>query len=102
MKKFNMIDESFICEKCNKQVNKLKYTARDHCPFCLYSKHLDIMPGDRNNPCKGMLKPIGIEKYKNTYKIIYVCEKCKKQHKNIIAKDDDFNKIIELSSNTHF
>ena len=70
MKKFNMIDEEFICENCNKHVQKLEYSARDHCPYCLYSKHVDINPGDRNNKCHGMLIPIDIEKYKNTYKII--------------------------------
>ena len=99
MKKFNMIDEKFICENCNHLVEKLNYTARDHCPYCLYSKHLDINPGDRKNPCKGLLKPIGIEKYKNTYKIIYKCLNCNKLHKNIMAIDDNFEKIIELSSN---
>ncbi len=97
MKTFNMIDESFVCEKCGKKVKKLGYTARDHCPYCLYSKHVDINPGDRNNSCKGMLKPIGIEKFKDSFKIIYLCEKCHKTHKNIMAKDDDMNKIIELS-----
>lgn len=102
MKRFNMIDEEFICENCHKKVNKLNYTARDHCPFCLYSKHLDIMPGDRQNKCKGMLKPIGIEKFKNTYKIIYKCEKCGEKHKNIIANDDVFDQIIKLSKYTHF
>ena len=98
MKKFNMIDESFICENCNKEVDKLKYSARDHCPFCLYSKHVDINPGDRANECKGLLKPIGIEKFKNTYKIIYKCEKCNQLHKNIIATDDNFDVIIDLST----
>ena len=97
MKNFTMIDENFICENCGKQVKKLNYSARDHCPYCLYSKHVDIMPGDRENKCRGLLKPIGIEKYRNSYKIIYECEKCKKKHKNIIAKDDAFEKIIELS-----
>lgn len=97
MKKFNMIDESFICEKCNKEVKKLEYSARDHCPFCLYSKHVDINPGDRANECKGLLKPIEIEKFKTTYKIIYKCEKCNQSHKNIIATDDNFDLIVELS-----
>ena len=97
MKRFNMIDEEFECENCKKKVTALKYTARDHCPYCLYSKHLDINPGDRQNTCKGLLKPIDIEKYKNTYKIIYKCQKCNQIHKNIIAQDDDFNQIIELS-----
>lgn len=92
-----MIDEEFICENCNKNVNKLNYSARDHCPFCLYSKHVDINPGDRLNNCKGLLVPFDIEKFKNTYKIIYKCNTCGKIHKNIIANDDDINKIIELS-----
>ena len=52
-KKFTMIDESFICENCHKKVNPLGYTARDHCPYCLYSKHVDINPGDRKESCHG-------------------------------------------------
>ena len=96
MKRFNMIDEKFICEHCGKAVEKLNYTARDHCPYCLYSKHVDILPGDRKNECKGLLKPIDIEKFKDTYKIIYKCEKCKEIHKNIIANDDDFEQIINI------
>ena len=97
MKKFNMIDEKFICEKCNKEIDIAGYTARDHCNHCLYSKHVDINPGDRLNSCKGLLKPIGIEKFKDTYKIIYKCEKCNQTHKNIMAIDDNFDLIIELS-----
>ena len=93
-----MIDEEFICENCGKKVNKLNYSARDHCPFCLYSKHVDINPGDRKNNCKGLLKPIGIEKFRDTYKILYKCEKCGQLHKNIMAKDDNMNKIIEISN----
>lgn len=98
MKNFTMRDEEFICENCGQLVSPLGYTARDHCPHCLYSKHVDIMPGDRSNECKGLLKPIGIEKFKDTYKILYKCNKCHKPHKNIMAKDDDMNLIIELSS----
>ncbi len=97
MKSFNEIDESFVCEKCGFKVEKLGYSCRDHCPNCLYSKHVDINPGDRKNSCRGLLKPIGIEKYKDTYKILYECEKCKKNHKNVVAKDDNINEIINLS-----
>ena len=97
MKKFTMRDESFICENCGKKVDTLNYTARDHCPFCLYSKHIDINPGDRLNNCLGLLKPIGVEKFKNTYKIIYKCNKCNNKHKNIIANDDNMDEIIKLS-----
>ena len=98
MKQFNMMDENFICENCGKEVPKANYTARDHCPYCLYSKHVDINPGDRANPCKGLLKPIGIEKFKDTYKILYRCTKCNQEHKNIMANDDDMNEIIKISN----
>lgn len=81
-------------------VEKLNYTARDHCPYCLYSKHVDNFPGDRLNECHGLLRPIGIEKFKQSYKILYECEKCKEHHKNIMAKDDNMDIIIELSKAT--
>ena len=97
-KKFKMIDESFICENCKKEVTPLGYTARDHCPHCLYSKHLDINPGDRKSNCHGALKPIGIEKTKKTdFKIMYKCQKCGHQTKNIQAIDDNIDEIIRLS-----
>ena len=100
MKRFNMIDEKFVCEHCHKEVEKLGYTARDHCPYCLYSKHVDINPGDRQNNCKGLLKPITVEKFKDSYKIVYKCEKCNEIHKNIMANDDDMDLIIDLSNET--
>ena len=97
MKRFNMKDESFICKNCKNLVKKLEYSARDPCPNCLYSMHVDINPGDRLNTCMGLLKPIGIEKYRDTYKIIYKCLKCGEIHKNIMANDDNMDLIIELS-----
>ena len=98
MKNFTMRDEKFICENCGNEVNPLEYSARDHCNKCLYSKHVDVMPGDRNNDCKGLLIPIGIEKFKDTFKIIYQCEKCHQTHKNIMANDDNMDLIINLSN----
>jgi Zn finger protein HypA/HybF involved in hydrogenase expression len=98
MKTFYMRDEHFNCENCNKEVPKLLYSARDHCPFCLFSKHVDINPGDRQNDCHGLLEPVDLEKFKNSYKIIYKCQRCQKVHKNIVADDDDAEQIILLST----
>lgn len=95
--RFTEIDEAFVCENCGSKVEPLGYSCRNHCPYCLHSKHVDINPGDRNNLCQGLLEPIGIEKFKNTYKIIYKCKKCGEYHKNIISNDDDMDLIIELS-----
>lgn len=98
--KFKMIDEPFTCEVCEKQIKPLGYTARDHCPYCLSSKHVDINPGDREATCHGILKPVAIEPFKKgTYKIVYKCEKCGIQKKNIAAKDDNFDLIVQIMSN---
>lgn len=99
MKKFNMIDEEFICLVCGKKVSTLNYSARDHCPYCLCSIHVDINPGDRQNTCKGILRPVGVDKYRDTYKIVYKCEKCNQLHRNIMAIDDDFNTLLEVMKN---
>lgn len=100
MANFTKKDEEFICENCGNEVEELGYTSRDHCPNCLYSKHVDINPGDRSEECKGKLKPIGVENSsKKGYVIIYRCEKCNTIRKNIAAKDDNMKLIIKLSSN---
>lgn len=99
-KRFKMIDEDFKCENCGFEVQALGYTARDHCPNCLASKHVDINPGDRACSCQGILKPIGIEKgKKDTLKIIYKCSKCGMIKKNKMAKDDNYDLIIKFASN---
>ncbi|MDD3822075.1 MAG: RNHCP domain-containing protein [Bacilli bacterium] len=99
-KQFIMMDEGFSCVICGKYVNPLKYTARDHCPNCLFSKHVDDNPGDRGNNCHGILEPVAVEPSKKAlYKIIYVCQKCGEIKKNIMAEDDNMNIIMKLVSN---
>ena len=98
MKQFTKRDEEFICENCGEKVSKLGYTSRDHCPRCLYSKHVDNMPGDREAECRGLLKPIQVElDSKKGYVIIYKCEKCGAIRKNKAADDDDKDLLIKLT-----
>ena len=98
MRNFTEIDEEFVCENCGKKVEKLVYSCRNHCNCCLYSKHIDINPGDRQEECHGLLEPIGIEmSSKKGYVIIYKCQKCGQIRKNKAAKDDNFNAILEIS-----
>lgn len=97
---FKKNDEAFICSNCKKKVEKLNYTSRDHCNYCLYSLHLDITPGDRQNSCRGLLKPINIElNSKKGEVIIYKCEKCGEIIKNIVAQDDNRDRIYEIMKN---
>lgn len=99
MKQFTKRDESFICENCGKEVNKLGYTSRDHCPYCLCSKHVDVTPGDRANTCKGILKPIQVlPDSKKGYIIVYKCNKCGEIHRNKAAEDDDIDLLIKLTN----
>ena len=97
-----MIQMKYICDYCGKEVLSLKYTSRDHCPYCICSKHVDINPGDRQNTCQGLLIPIDIEYSSNKgYVIVYKCEKCKKLHKNKTAKDDKLETILKVMNKTY-
>ena len=93
-------DNGFVCVNCGKEVMPLGYTSRNHCPHCLHSLHVDIIPGDRKNTCRGVLKPIAIENSsKKGYVIVFKCEKCKTISRNKSASDDDFSKLLEISKN---
>ena len=91
-------DNSFTCLNCGKQVDKLKYTSRNHCPHCLHSLHVDIVPGDRANICKGIMSPISIENNaKKGYVIVHKCQKCGEIKRNKSAEDDDFDEVLRVS-----
>jgi DNA-directed RNA polymerase subunit RPC12/RpoP len=104
-KRFKILNEAFTCDNCGGEVAPTaRTTPRDHCPLCLYSKHVDVNPGDRANPCRGLLKPIGIHlDSKKDYIIIYRCDRCgsRVRTKAILEDEngaDNMEKIIELSS----
>lgn len=102
-KKFTQKDEEFICQNCGKKVERLGYSSRNHCDYCLYSKHVDENPGDRQEKCHGLLEPIDIEiDSKKGYVIISKCKKCGKTKKNKAAKDDNIDLIIKLISNKKY
>ena len=97
---FTEIDEEFTCENCGQKVPKLNYSCRNHCNKCLYSKHVDINPGDRAETCHGLLEPIKVEvSSKKGYVIVYKCQKCGAIRKNKSAKDDNMDLIIRLTAN---
>lgn len=88
---YKNINKNFICDNCHKYVPKLKKGNRDHCPNCLYSKHIDIEPGDRLNKCLGFLIPLNIINKKNKTQIKYTCEKCGDTVYCITAIDDNLD-----------
>lgn len=87
MKKFKRTIEDFTCENCGFFVKGTGYT--NHCPKCLYSKHVDMNPGDRINICLGLMKPVSIEQEHGEYFILHKCIKCRFQKRNKATKEDN-------------
>lgn len=83
---------------CGTDVPHHPSSSRDHCNKCLYSLHVDISPGDRINPCGGLLEPVDIEMKNGGYRIRYLCALCNKKVVNVVAPDDDREKIITLTA----
>ncbi len=69
----------------------------NHCTKCLWSKHVDIAPGDRLALCGGLMEPIALRLESTGYILIHHCKKCGYEKKNRGAEDDDFEALIELS-----
>ena len=93
-RKFIKIKEDFICEVCKAEIKGNGYT--DHCPNCLWSKHVDIDPGDRLSPCKGLMKPIKIEKQKDKYRVVNRCEICGHEKTNNLASNDNWDAVFDI------
>ena len=103
---FIMRNETFTCEKCSTSVPMHPTgSARNHCPHCLYSKHVDdTKPGDRLASCHSLMKPIGMDYRKRKGDmIIHECEKCKKRMLNQVAPDDEIIVFVKkLNKNLDF
>ena len=100
MKQFTKRVEDFTCAHCGAHVSGNGYT--NHCPHCLYSRHVDNTPGDRAATCGGMMQPISVEKDGEGFIITHKCEKCGKVIHQHAAENDDMDTIISLSTNNSF
>lgn len=85
-KKFQRRIEDFTCENCGASVSGNGYT--NHCPQCLFSKHVDINPGDRANDCGGLLVPVGLEQKGMEWIIQHQCRKCGEKRRCKTVADD--------------
>ena len=97
-------EKSFKCCNCGQWVFFTKFIStkhRNHCPFCLWSKHVDLdKPGDRSFKCQVDMKSIGLTfehegmgKYGKLWQgelmLIHECTGCVKISINRIATDDN-------------
>lgn len=98
--------QNFRCKNCGFLVTANRELSgvnnRNHCPMCLWSRHMDITPGDRRSDCLSRMKPVGLtvkqvtRKYGTTsgeLMVIHICTGCEKVSINRIAADDDSSVI---------
>ena len=91
------IKETFTCINCWKNIPLASKTCRNHCPHCFVSLHVDWnIPWDRSSTCKWIMYPVEYQIKKSDYKILFVCSKCGKKHRNKRAEDDEITKLPEL------
>jgi hypothetical protein len=95
MKKFQRKIENFTCQNCKTKVKGTGFT--NHCPNCLYSKHVDINPGDRQSACGGIMKPAWIDVKAGQYIIRHKCLKCGIEKNNKISGQDNMESVIRLA-----
>ena len=95
-RKFTRTIEDFVCEQCGQTVKGDGYT--NHCPDCLFSKHVDINPGDRAEECQGLMEPIAVEIKSGEYTILHRCLRCGFERKNKATDKDNFEELAKYSN----
>jgi len=93
--------ETFICLNCGRTVAPADSGSeqRNHCPFCLWSAHVDLRIGDRRSGCRGKMQPVGIWiKESGEWAVIHRCTKCGFLRANRVAADDDEMRLFTLAA----
>ncbi len=98
-------NEGFVCERCGASVAPLSNgSCRNHCPECLWSKHVDIVPGDRAAVCGGLMECIAVEAdARRGWMLVHKCTRCGIIRRNKAALNDPrqpdrFETILRVAS----
>ncbi|MGH2447594.1 MAG: RNHCP domain-containing protein [Chloroflexota bacterium] len=95
-------DDNFRCRNCKAMVGPIPFGGRhrNHCPFCLYSCHVDgKQPGDRASSCGSRMAPVAsFTRSNGEYVIVHRCLGCRFERYNRIASDDCFELVLDLPS----
>lgn len=92
--RFTRVIEDFKCERCGQVVSGNGYT--NHCTACLWSKHVDVNPGDRASDCQGLMRPVSVQQMKGAWILTHKCIKCGHVKPNKMARDDDFEAALSV------
>jgi len=86
-------ERSFRCGHCRLDVpsDALGTAHRNHCPNCLWSRHLDDhRPGDRAAECGSLMEPIAITvRGDGEWVLVHRCTGCDELRLNRTAGDDN-------------
>jgi RNHCP domain len=93
--------DSFRCRRCRLDVPMAVPGTqyRNHCPNCLWSRHVDDdVPGDRAADCGGLMEPIGVSvRDDSEWALVHRCTACSSVHVNRIAGDDNPLMLMRLA-----
>jgi RNHCP domain len=85
--------ETFRCGRCRLDVpmRAVGSAHRNHCPNCLWSRHVDDeRPGDRAADCGSLMEPIAITvRGDGEWVLVHRCTGCDVLHLNRTAGDDN-------------
>lgn len=83
-------NDAFDCGHCGERVLPLQAGGfRNHCPACLWSRHVDVVPGDRASTCGGLMEPRALEGTSTSgWVIVHRCVDCGAIRRNRAATDD--------------
>lgn len=91
---------AFRCRQCKLMVWPPASGGRhrNHCPYCLISRHVDgTTPGDRASTCGGTMAPKGTFTRPNgEHVLVHRCLTCVFERHNRVASDDDFHLVLSL------
>jgi hypothetical protein len=91
---------TFRCRNCGLDVaTDAPGTAhRNHCPSCLWSRHLDDSPGDRSADCGAAMEPVAVSTRRDgEWALVHRCRGCHTVHLNRIAGDDNPLALMQLA-----
>ena len=71
---------------------------RNHCPTCLWSRHVDDVPGDRAADCGAPMEPIAIHvRGDGEWVLVHRCTGCATVHLNRTAGDDNPLVLVRIA-----
>lgn len=94
-RRFQRTVEDFVCINCGFAVAGNGYT--NHCPICLFSRHVDVNPGDRLAECGGAMAPVTVAGVAGDFRILHRCRDCGYEKWNKAATEDDFQTLLLIA-----